>query len=162
MMAALRSAWQSRSPLERKVMASILAAVVVVLYAWLLQSAGRNRERLGASLPTLRAQATRLDAQALEYARLRATPAATASTTDLRTLLQARIGEAGLAPALVTIEAAEPGQVRATFGALPFAEWLAWVAALQALQVRVDQCRIEALPATGMVSVIATFTRAQP
>jgi type II secretory pathway component PulM len=131
------------------------------LYVWLVQSAGQARVQLRTSVTTLRAQAARLDQQALEYGRLRAAPAATASPTDLRTLVQARVGDAGLSRALVRIDAPDPNQVKVVFGALPFTDWLAWVASLQAQQVRLDACRIEALSTPGLVSVTATFTRAK-
>ncbi len=162
MNARLRTAWESRSPLERTILAVLAVLLGVALYAALFESAGRNRALLHASISSLRTQAARLDAQALEYGRLRAAPAVTASPTDLRTLLQARAGEAGLASALLSIEAADANQAKVVFGAVPFADWLSWVATLQAQQVRIEQCRIEALATPGLVSVNATFTRAQP
>jgi general secretion pathway protein M len=45
------------------------------------------------------------------------------------------------------------------FGAVPFADWLGWVAALQAQNVSLDAARVEALAAPGMVSVTATLGR---
>lgn len=162
MRALLRKAWESRSPRERAIVAALAVMLGAVLYVWLVQSAGRDRVQLRASVTTLRAQAARLDQQALEYGRLRAAPAAAASTTDLRTLVQARIDAAGLAPALVRIEAPDANQVKVVFGALPFADWLAWVASLQAQQVRLDASRIEAMSTPGLVSVTATLVRAKP
>ena len=50
--------------------------------------------------------------------------------------------------------------VQVAFGAVAFADWLGWIAALQAQQVRLEAARIEALSAPGMVSVTATLTRA--
>ncbi len=76
--------------------------------------------------------------------------------------MQARIDAAGLAPALVSIEAPDANQVKVVFGALPFADWLAWVASLQAQQVRLDASRIEAMSTPGLVSVTATLVRAKP
>lgn len=162
MRALLRKAWESRSPRERAIVAALTVMLGAALYVWLVQSAGRDRVQLRASVTTLRAQAARLDQQALEYGRLRAAPAAAASTTDLRTLVQARIDAAGLAPALVRIEAPDANQVKVVFGALPFADWLAWVASLQAQQVRLDASRIEAMSTPGLVSVTATLVRAKP
>ena len=162
MRARLRKAWESRAPRERAIIAALAVILGAVLYVWLVQSAGRARAQLRTSVMTLRAQAARLDRQALEYGRLRAAPAPTASHTDLRTLVQARVDAAGLSRALVRIDALDANQVKVVFGALPFADWLAWVASLQALQVRLDACRIEALSTPGLVSVSATFTRAQP
>lgn len=162
MRAQLRKAWESRSPRQRAIIAALAAVLGAALYVWLVQSAGQARARLHASVTTLRTQAARLDQQALEYGRLRAAPAATASPTDLRTLVQARVGDAGLARALVRIDAPDASQVTVVFGALPFADWLAWIASLQAQQVRLDACRIEALSTPGQVSVTATLVRAKP
>jgi general secretion pathway protein M len=142
---------------------TLLAMVVaVLLYVWLVYAADRARVRLHASVATLRTQSARLEQQALELERLRAAPVVTASATDLRTLVQARVDAAGLARVLVRLDATDANQVKVEFGALPFADWLAWVAVLQAQQVRLDTCRIEALSTPGLVSVNATFMRAAP
>lgn len=162
MMAQLRKLWESRAPRERLIIAALVVVLGVALYVWLVQSAGLARVQLLASVTTLRAQAAPLEQQALEYLRLRAAPAATASTTDLHTLVQARIGAAGLASALVSIDAAGANQVKVVFASVPFADWLAWVAGLQAQQIRLDACRIESLPTPGLVSVTATLVRATP
>lgn len=162
MRAQLLKLWESRAPRERVVIAALAVVLGIALYVWLVQSAGQARVQLGTSVTMLRAQAAPLDQQAIEYERLRAAPAATASTTDLHTLVQARVGEAGLASALVSIDAADANQVKVVFGHLSFADWLAWVASLQAQHVRLDACRIEALPTPGLVSVTATLVRAQP
>jgi general secretion pathway protein M len=158
----LRKVWESRAPRERVIIAALAVMLGVVLYVWLVQSAGRARVQLHASVATLRTQAARLDQQALEYGRLRAAPGVTASPTDLRTLVQARIGDAGLSGALVRIDAPDADQVVVVFGAVAFADWLNWVAALESQHVRLDACRIEALSAPGLVSVTATLVRAKP
>lgn len=162
MKATLRTAWESRAPRQRLIIAVLAVLSGLVLYALLLHSASQARTQLRSSAPMLREQAARLDRQALEYGRLRAAPAATASPADLRALVQARISGAGLAGALTRIEAADANQVTVAFGALPFADWLAWVASLQAQQVRLDSSRVEALATPGVVSVTATFARARP
>ena len=162
MRARLRKLWESRSPRDRVVIAVLAAVVGAALYLWLAQSAYRARTQLGASLTVLRAQATRLNLDAAELERVRAIPAPPTSQTDLRTLVQARAEAAGLARALVRIDAPDAGQVQVVFGAVAFAEWLAWVASLQAEHIRLDTSRIEALSTPGMVGVTATFTRAKP
>jgi general secretion pathway protein M len=158
----LRKIWESRSPRDRVLIAILAAVVAAVLYLWLMQSAQSARTQLGASLSVLRAQAMRLDLDATELARVRAMPVPPAAQTDLRTLIQARADAAGLARALVRIDAPDANQVQVVFGAVAFAEWLAWVASLQAERIRLDTGRIEALSTPGMVGVTATFTRAKP
>lgn len=162
MRARLREIWESRSPRDRVLIAILAVVVAAVLCLWLAQSAQSARTQLGASLSVLRAQAIRLDLDATELARVRAMPVPPAAQTDLRTLIQARAGAAGLARALVRIDAPDANQVQVVFGAVAFAEWLAWVASLQAERIRLDTGRIEALSTPGMVGVTATFTRAKP
>jgi general secretion pathway protein M len=162
MRARLREIWESRSPRDRVLIAILAAVVAAVLYLWLMQSAQGARTQLGASLSVLRAQAMRLDLDATELARVRAMPVSPAAQTDLRTLIQARADAAGLARALVRIDAPDANQVQVVFGAVAFVEWLAWVASLQAERIRLDTGRIEALSTPGMVGVTATFTRAKP
>ena len=162
MRARLRKLWESRSPRDRLLIAILVAVIATVLYLWLVQSAQRARTQLGASLSDLRAQATRLDLDATELERVRALPVPAAAQTDLRTLVQSRAETAGLARALVRIDAPDANQVQVVFGAVAFAEWLGWVAALQAERIRLDTGRIEALSTQGMVGITATFTRAKP
>lgn len=142
----------------------MLAAAVtaIALYGWFVQSAGQARAKLNTSVTALRAQAMRLEQQSIEHARLRAAPAASVSSSDLRTLVQSRIGAAGLSPALVRIDAPDADQVVVVFGGVAFADWLDWIAGLQSQQVRLDACRIEALTTPGLVSVTATLARPKP
>ncbi len=88
-------------------------------------------------------------------------PVISVSQTDLRMLVQAQAGAAGLVRALACIDAPDANQVQVVFGAIAFADWLNWVASLQSQQVRLDACRIEVLSMSGLVSVIATFIRAK-
>jgi general secretion pathway protein M len=162
MRARLRTLWESRAPRERLVVAVLTTVLVTLLYLWLVQSAERGRVQLKTSVTALRAQAAGLDQQAAEYERLRATPPVTASATDLRALVQAQAGAAGVSRALQRIDAPDANQVQVVLGAVAFADWLNWVAGLQSQQVRLDTCRIEALSTPGLVSVTATFVRAKP
>ena len=156
----MKKAWHSRSPLERMVIAALAVLLGIAGYAWLLQSAERGRAQLRTSVAALRTQAVLLDRQAAEHQLLRAAPAIPASPTDLRTLVQARADAARLA-GLTRIEALDADHVQVVFGAVAFADWLGWVAALQAQHVSLDAARVEALSAPGMVSVTATLGRAR-
>ena len=161
MKAALRRVWQSRAPRERMVIAVLAAVLSAAAYLWLLHSADRARGQLRASVATLRTQAALLEQQAAEYQRLQAMPAPAASPTDLRALVQAGADAARLSGALTRIDAPDADHVRLTFGAVSFADWLGWIAALQVQQLRLEAARVEALSAPGMVSVTATLTRAR-
>ncbi len=162
MKARLRKLWESRSPRDRLMITVLVVLVGAALYLSLVQSAYRARTQLGSSVSVLRAQALRLDADANELARVRAAPAPAAPQTDLRTQVQAQASAAGLARALLRIDARDADQVQVVFGSVAFADWLAWVATLQAQHIRLDTSRIEALSTPGLVGVSATFTRAKP
>jgi general secretion pathway protein M len=161
MRAKLREAWQSRSPRERTILPVLALLLGVFLYVWLVQSAERARGQLRTSVAMLQTQAAGVAQQAAEFERLRAAPAISASPTDLRALVQARAGAAGLAPALVRIDAQGADQVVVVFGAVSFADWLNWIDGLKSQQVRLDGCRIEALSTPGLVSVTANLVRAK-
>jgi len=161
MKAALLKAWESRAPRERVVIAVLAAVLAAASYLLVLHSADRGRGQLRTSVATLRTQAAALDQQASEHERLRATPVPPASASDLRALVQARSDAARLSGAQTRIDAPDADHVRIAFGAVSFADWLGWVAALQAQQVRVEAARVEALAAPGMVSATATLTRAR-
>jgi general secretion pathway protein M len=157
----LRKLWESRAPRERRVIAVLAAVLAAAAYLLLLHSADRARGQLRTSVAALRTQAALLEQQANEHERLRSTPAPAGSTTDLRTLVQTRVDAARLAGALTRLDAPDAEHVQITFGALSFADWLSWLAALQTQQVRLEAARVEGLSAPGMVSVTATLTRAK-
>ena len=160
MRAELKRAWESRSPLERVVIAALAAVVGAACYVLLLQSAERARGQLRTSVAALRTQVAILEQQAAEHQLLRAAPAAAASPTDLRALVQARADAARLS-GITRIEAQDADHVQVAFGAVPFADWLGWVAALQAQHVSLEAARVEALSVPGMVSATATLGRAR-
>jgi len=151
--------WQARAPRERAVLAALGVLLAALLYAWWVHSAAGARAQLGTRVAELRAQAAQVDLQAQEIDRLRAAPPAAASRADLGALLQAEVEAEGLSDALTRIDVVDVAQVQVTFGAVPFAAWLHWVAKLQAQHVRLDSMRIEALSTPGLVSVSATFAR---
>jgi type II secretory pathway component PulM len=161
MKARLRTWWEARPPRDRVLIAVFAAVVGAVFYLWLIQAAGHARVRLGASVSALRAEAARLERDAAELARVRALRPPPAAQSDLRAHLQAQISTAGLAGGLLRIDAADANHAQVAFGSVPFADWLEWVAALQAQHIRLEVARIEALQTPGLVGVTATFARPQ-
>ena len=151
--------WLARAPRERVLIAVSTALLVGGLSLWLVQAVDRSRAELLTSVPALRARADLLERQAVEFERLRAAPAMTVSQGDLRALLQAQARSAELSRALVSAEAVDANLVKVVFGAIAFADWLEWVAGLEAQHIHLDACRIEALAAPGMVSIAATLSR---
>jgi general secretion pathway protein M len=161
MRAALRKAWASRTLRERRAVAALGVVLLAAGLVWFAQTADHARSRLRPAAPALQGQRARHNQQALEIERLRASPRAAVSQSDLRALVQSQIG-AELSRALVRIDAPDPDQVEVVFGAVAFSDWLDWIAGLNAQQVRVATSRIEALSSPGMVSVTATLVRAKP
>ena len=155
----VRTAWAARSPRERLVLVALAALLGCSAYLLIMRAADRGREQLTARLAVLRVQAARLERQAAEHERLRAAPAASTSPGDLRSLVQARTDAAHLTKAVTRLDALDANHVYIAFGAVSFADWLAWAATLQSERVRIEGARVEALSAPGMVSAAATLTR---
>ena len=152
--------WQARAPNERMIVAGTALVLAIGLCLWLIYAVDRSRMELRtATVPELRERASLLERQAAEYERLRAAPAAAVSQTDLRALVQAQAGAAGLSKALQSVEAAGANQVKVVFGAIAFADWLNWVQNLESQHIHLETCRIEALSTPGQASVTATLVR---
>lgn len=132
------------------------AAALIVYGAWALD-AERERGRLEARLPELRAAATTVDAHADEVARLRARIAPT-SADDLAALVQRQAQAAGLARAAVQGDRATPDRVRLVADAAAFRDWLMLVQALREQRVALLQVRVERLPG-GAVRIEAVLVR---
>lgn len=162
MIAGWHKHWQSRSPRERKVLAAMAVIVALVLYALLVLSAQRARDRLLPAVLELRGQVAGMDRSVSELARLRAMPVTPPTSTDLRLLVQSGIDSAGLTSSLTRIEAVDAQQVDVVFSAVPFTDWLAWVEAMQVQRIRLNGTRIEALSTPGRVNVTATLVRTGP
>jgi len=161
MNAQLRKFWEARSPRDRAIVAALAVVLGALAYCLLVYSATRARPQLQSRVLALRSDAASLDRQAAEIEKLRVLPALAPSQTDLRTLIQAQAGSAGIGSALVRIDAQDANRVQVVFGAIAFANWLNWVVSLNSQHIRLDTCRIEAMSKPGLVSITATFVRAQ-
>lgn len=162
MTARLRQLWQSRTPRERQAVLGGLAFLVVVACLSLVVAALEAREPLLRDVQALRAASATMDRQARELERLRQLPAPAAATEPLRARVQAAL-DASLPSATTTrIEAPDPGQVVVVFETVAFAAWLRWIEDLAGRQVRLESCRVDALPAAGQVSVTATLVPSGP
>ncbi len=159
MKARLQEFWQSRSKTERRILGVVLALLLLAAYAGLLVAAGKGRQELSASLLSLHGEAARLERDAAEIESLRQRPPLKASNTELRALAQAQAGATGLSRTLQRAEAPSANQLQVTFAATPFADWLIWLKGMQAQQLRLESCRLEALATPGLVSVTANLSR---
>ncbi len=155
----LRKTWESRLARERRMLAVLSVILIATLYLSLATSAENARSRLHASVLPLQAQAQKFDEHASEYERLRGITAISADEGDLRALVQAQADAAGLSRTLASIDTLNADQVQVVFDEVPFAQWLAWVAAMQLHQVRLASGRIQSLPERGIVNVQAMLIR---
>src|SRR5947208_17131296 len=91
----LRAFWQRRSAGERLMIAVCAAVLGIGLCLWSTYAIEPSRTQLRSALvPSLRERAGLLERQAAEYDRLRETPAAAVSQTDIQALVQAQVGAA--------------------------------------------------------------------
>jgi len=132
----------------------------IALYGWLVMTASQTRARLLSAVPVLQGQAAQLERHAAEYTTLRATPGVSLAQSDLMTVVQSHVDQAGLSSALVKIDALDRNRVQITFGSVVFADWMKWLRELQSQQTRLETCRIEALSTPGLVSITAQLVRA--
>ncbi len=143
----------------RRVLLAV-ALIVTVGIAWLTWSAHQARERLGANVATLRQQALVMERDGAEVVRLRQVKGPAGTVGDLAVEVRSVAQAAGVAAALVRIDALDANRVQVIFGSVAFADWLAWVAALEGRLVWLDSCRVEATPGSGMVGATAILVRA--
>lgn len=158
----LRQRWQSRSARERHALLGGLGLVVFAAGLALATAALQARGPLLRDVQALRTAAATMDQQARELERLRRLPVAAAPGQTLRARVQAAL-DANLPPAAATrLESPDPGQVVVVFDTVDFAAWLRWTSDLAARQVRLESCRIDALPAPGQASITATLVPSGP
>ncbi len=155
--------WFSRAPVERKAAAVSAVVIGMLLCFWFIHVAGQERSRLKLSVSTLKSQSASMEENTSEFGRLKATVASKAlpATKDIREAVQGAIDSAGLSASLIKMDAPDAGTVQISFSALSFADWLAFTRNLQAQQIRIETCRIEALATAGLVSITATLSRAR-
>jgi type II secretory pathway component PulM len=154
--------WSSRSPAERTMAAGLAIVIGTLLCLWFIHVAGQQRDRLKLSISVLKSQSAAMEQHTSEFGRLQSAPAGKASpaTKDLRETMQSMVDSAGLSTSLIKMDAQDAGTVQISFGALSFADWLAFARNLQAQQIRIETCRIEALATAGRVSITATVSSA--
>ena len=156
-------AWDSRTARERAGVSLVAVLVGVALYFALVYVLDRSRSEMRANLATLRGQAAVLERHAAEIERLRVVSPVVPPPPrprELRALVDAEARAAGFTPAQLRVDVRSADEIQVVLGSAPFAAWLAWVASLQAREVRLETCRIEPLSTPGLVSVTATFVNA--
>ena len=144
--------WTARSPRERAVIgwsAAIVAAVLAFAFVWLPME--RDRTRLAAALPQLRASVAEMRAQADEARALRAMPArAPGPATPLASLVASGTLAQGLPGARLT--ALDAKRVRLAVDDASWTRLVEWLASANATHgLAVAEATVDALPAAGRV-----------
>lgn len=142
--------WAARSPRERTILATgatLLAVLLLAVFAWLPLE--RSRTRLAAEVPALSASVATMERQAAEVARVRSLPAVAASaaapTSAIATALGTRLPG-------VQASAVDDKRVRLTGADVAYGALLEAIASAQgSYGMRVENARIDALPAAGRV-----------
>lgn len=155
-MNALREAWERRTSVEQRVLffiGGVVAIALVAAFAWLPLE--RDRTRLAAELPRLRASVASLEQQADAVRRLKALPPRAGAATPVAALS----GSPATLPG-AQVAAIDERRVRLTAADVGFAALLDWIVAVRASHgLGVDSARLEALPITGRVRAELVLSR---
>ena len=150
------SVWRSRTEQERRFItagAIVVGLILVFAVVWLpLQ---RARARLDVELPQLRASISQLRRDAEEVKRLKiVAPTVSSNPTPLAALAT----QGTLTGAQVSVPDAK--HVHLVANDIAFTKLLDWLVTVQSTHaLRVENARIEALPATGRVRADLTLAR---
>ena len=152
-----RAAWDKRTAGERRTygaLAVFIAIALLVTFAWLPLE--RERARWTRELPALRGSVAAMEREAQEVRRLRALPPAPARANTPLASLATNAG--GLPGAQITV--LDERRVRVAGPDVGFSALLDWMRAAQASHgMRVENARLEALPAPGRVRVDMVLAR---
>jgi general secretion pathway protein M len=151
-------AWWLGLPRRQRVLTAAAGsfALLALLFLIAIEPAWKARERLGAELPRLRAQAAEVDALAQEAKRLTSRGVAVESAAAAGAALEQSLARANLAG--VRIAVPDERHLAVSASAVPVTQWLAWAeAAARESRLRIADVRISRTPVRGMVDVEATF-----
>ena len=140
----LKAFWSERTGRERAAIAlcpTLVALAIAHAYAWL--PAARERDRLLARLPELRAEAQAMERDARELETLKA--AATASI-GLKTAIGRATAASGLADTAIETVQQDSSRIRATIASAQSGHAFAWLAQIQSAGgVRFESVRVTSL-----------------
>lgn len=157
MIAALRAWWLGLARRERAMSAAAGSfALLVLLYLIAIDPAWKARDRLGAELPRLRAQAAEVDALALEAKRLKGRGVAAESAGAAKVALEQSLTRANFGGVRVAV--LDERRLAASAKGVPVTQWLAWVEeTARESRLRIAAARISRTPIRAMVDAEATF-----
>jgi general secretion pathway protein M len=152
--------WMQASPRERWLIgggSGLLLVVVLIFYVW--QPIARDRQKLRANLPQLRTNAEQVRLNAAEVARLKTLPASAALPKGgIRGAVESSAAAFKLRDSMSQVSMEGDGRITLSMAAVPFDNWVRWLGHLQEqYRIRLESCRVEALPQPGMVRIKAVL-----
>ncbi len=157
MIARLRAWWLGLARRERVMTAAAGSFVLLaLLYLIAIEPAWKARERLGAELPRLRAQAAEVNSLAQEARQLTSRGVAVESAATAKTALEQSLARANLGGARVAM--LDERRVTVSAKAMPVTQWLAWAEeAARESRLRIAAVRITRTSVRAVVDAEATF-----
>ena len=157
MIARLRAWWLGLARRERVMTAAAVSFVLLaLLYLIAIEPARKARERLGAELPRLRAQAAEVNSLAQEARQLASRGTAVESAATAKVALEHSLARANLGAVRVTV--VDERRVAVSAGAVPVTQWLAWAEeAARESRLRIAAVRISRTSVRAVVDAEATF-----
>ncbi|GAO34651.1 general secretion pathway protein M [Sulfuricella sp. T08] len=152
--------WMQASPMERWLIGGgfgLLLVVVLVFYVW--QPLVHDRQKLRANLPQLRVSAEQMRLNAAEVVRLKTLPSsASMANGGIRGAVENSAAAFKLRDSLSQVSVEGDGRISITMATVPFDNWVRWLGHLQEqYRIRLESCRVEALPQPGMVRIKAVL-----
>lgn len=152
-MEQIRQFWRRLSTREQMIVGggtALLVIILLVFYVW--QPLEKERTRLRVSLPGMRAEAQQMRVDALAVPKLKNIARPVPLAGGLKEMVEQTASAQGLQVTQVNTQG--NGKLSVSLAAVPFDAWVKWLATLQTQQaIRLDTCRVEALPQSGMVKV---------
>ncbi len=157
MIARLRAWWLGLARRERAMTAAGGSFVLLaLLYLIALEPAWQARERLGAELPRLRAQAAEVHSLAQEAKGLTSRGVAVESAATAKTALEQSLARANLGGVRVTV--LDERRVAVNAKAVPVTQWLAWAEEVaRESRLRIAAIRISRTSVRAVVDAETTF-----
>jgi general secretion pathway protein M len=157
MIARLRAWWLGLARRERAMTAAAGTFVLLaLLYLIAIEPAWKARERLGAELPRLRAQAAEVNSLAQEAKQLASRGTAVESAATAKVALEQSLARANLGG--VGVAVLDERRVAVSAKAVPVTQWLAWAEeAARESRLRIAVVRISRTSVRAVVEAEATF-----
>lgn len=157
MIARLHAWWVGLGRRERVMTAAAGSfALLAIVYLAALEPAWKARERLGAELPRLRAQAAEIDALAQEAKQLASRGVAVESAGAAKVALEQALARANLNG--VSVAVLDERRLAVSAKGVPVTQWLAWAEeTARESRLRIAAVRISRTSVRAVVDAETTF-----